>query len=364
MSPISYLGTRKNCSSPQRHMHNSTMLQFFGVFIALLTFSFETCHGFNLRLSIDQARTRFNSTPLSENSAPLRWIPRGLESILPAPYSGSYTEKNASVTCNRRSVVLTTVSACLCALPARVAALPVPGGNLMEVSDPNTYSALVYSPSVPKTKLPLLVFLHGAGENNIGPWDLADTKGEHRGLLPSLLASGRAPPELTDNFAVVAPYSAGRRSFYEEPRSRLLEFVNWVCSDEGREAGCPDVDTSRVFLFGFSDGATVGVELATTGRFSGCIFAAYGFTGELPSLALERLKNIPIWMFHCADDVIFPVSCSDKLVKSLRKVNDQNVVRYTRFEKDQEGFTGSVKGHSSGITASRMPKVYEWLLSI
>ena len=117
-----------------------------------------------------------------------------------------------------------------------------------------------------------------------------------------------------------------------------------------------------------SDGATLGVELMTTRFFAGGVFAAYGFTGKLPSLALERLKGQPMWIFHSADDVIFPVACSDRLVSELRKVNDQQeqnqIVRYSRFNKDQEGFTGAVRGHSTGITASKDKEVYRWLLSL
>ena len=240
---------------------------------------------------------------------------------------------------------------------------------LLAITDPSTYSALMYAPPCSNgRKLPLLVVLHGAGINEAPIWSLADSNGEHAGLVPSLLASGRAPAELADNFAVVAPYAQGKRSFYEEPRRKLLDFVAWVSSPAGRAAGCPEIDTSRIFLFGFSDGATVGVELATTRRFAGGVIAAYGFTGELPSLALERLSGVPLWIFHSADDVIFPVASSDRLVRSLRHASSsaggRDVVRYTRFDRDQEGFTGRVRGHSTGITASKDPQVFEWLLSL
>lgn len=246
------------------------------------------------------------------------------------------------------------------------------GGTLTKITDPQTYSALLYVPpnysQSQQKKLPLLVVLHGAGKNDRDAWDLADIKGEHAGLPPSLIASGQAPSELTDNFCVVAPYSYGKRSFYEEPRGTLLRFVDWVCSDAGREAGCPLVDPERISLLGFSDGATVGIELLTTRRFNKGIIAAYGFTGTLPDRARERLKGIPLWVFHSVDDVIFPVRCSDRLVETLRNVNNDGgeeggLVRYSRFEKDQEGFTGPVRGHSTGITASRMAEVYSWMLS-
>ena len=142
--------------------------------------------------------------------------------------------------------------------------------------------------------------------------------------------------------------------------------MEWVCSKEGQEAGCPSsiIDPKRVFLFGFSDGATVTVELATTRRFKACVVCANGFSGILPQLALDRLKGIPFWVFHSADDVIFPVKYGDQLVKSLRSVSGTDLVKYTRYDQDQEGFTGNVRGHSVGITASKLPDMYTWMLSI
>ena len=61
--------------------------------------------------------------------------------------------------------------------------------------------------------------------------------------------------------------------------------------------------------------------------------------------------------------VIFPVAAADRLVDALTAANNgTDVVRYTRYERDQEGFTGSVRGHSTGITASKNPETYTWLL--
>lgn len=235
--------------------------------------------------------------------------------------------------------------------------------RLIKVTDPQSYSALAYSPPQTSTPPPLLVVLHGAGLNEGPIWNLADPGGEHAGLAPSLLAAGRAPAELVDNFAMVAPYAAGALSFYELPRSRLLSFVDWCCSEAGQAAGCPRVDPRRVFLLGFSDGATTAVELATTRRFAGCVICAYGFTGVLPPAAVERLRHVPTWVFHSQDDAIFSVANSDRLVRSLRQAGNERV-RYSRFERDQEGFTGRVRGHSTGITASKDPEVYRWLLSL
>jgi predicted peptidase len=233
------------------------------------------------------------------------------------------------------------------------------------VTDPETYSALAYSPPSKDALPPLVLFLHGAGMNERDISNLADPNGEHAGLLPSLIFAGQAPKLLLDKFAVLAPYSFGKRSFYEETRGKLLSFLNWASTPAGRQAGCPIFDSNKIFLFGFSDGATLGVELMTTRRFAGAVLCSYGFTGTLPKYALERLEGLPMWIFHSVDDVIFPVSCSDKLFQSLNRINTKReIVRYSRFGKDPEGFTGQVKGHSTGITASKDPEVYKWLLTL
>ena len=264
--------------------------------------------------------------------------------------------------------------------------------SLRQVTDQNTYSALLYTPPSQVTAtatdaasshlLPLIVVLHGAGRNDQDIWtELANPRGEHAGLIPSLIASGHAPALLLNHFAVLAPYSDHRTSFYDDPRSQLLKFVDWAFSPAGQLAGCPsNLDPHRVFLWGFSDGATVTVELLTTGRFAGGVVCSYGFMGTIPDRAVERLRNIPIWVFHSADDTIFPVACSDRLVKRLLQNDDDDddrsagsggswfgsIVRYSRFESDPEDFPveSGVRGHTMGITASRDPEVYAWLLSL
>jgi len=237
---------------------------------------------------------------------------------------------------------------------------------LRAILDQNSYSWLVYAPASNTTTtttatIPLIVFLHGAGKNERDVWNLADVTGEHAGLLPSLIASNQAPADLTDNFAVLMPYSQNKPSFYDEPRSKLLAFIDWAVEHELPK----HVDPKRVYLFGFSDGATLGIELMTTRRFAGAVVCSYGFTGILPKLALQRLSNLPMWIFHSQDDAIFPVRCSDQLVESLKQVStNPGIIRYTRFDVDPEGFSGAVRGHTTGITASKAPQVYRWLKSL
>ena len=278
----------------------------------------------------------------------------------------------------RRDWLLSSSSATAAALAGLTSLTPISAdaapSDLRLITDPNTYSALAYSPPIQaaadtrqQKPPPLLLVLPGAAQNKGTAWDLADMDGEHRGLPTSLLAADLAPECLAQHFAVVTPYPGRNvQSFYDEPRRKILQFVQWLCDQSG-ENGIPKFDPSQIFLLGFSDGATLSIELMTTGKFRGGVVAAYGFTGTLPQLALDRLKGKPIWVFHSADDVIFPIACSDRLVESLRKVNGEtqggNVIRYSRFDSDQEGFTGRVRGHSTGITASKRADIYDWMLS-
>ena len=242
--------------------------------------------------------------------------------------------------------------------------LTTSGGSIEEIADAESFSGLLYKPGSSNfssaKKNPLILVLHGAGLNQIPTaWNLANPFGEHAGLPPSLLASGKAPSELSDNFFVASPYAFGKSSLYEEPRSKTLRFLRFVLEQN------PQIDPDRVFLFGFSEGATLGVELLTVGWFKGAVIASYGFTGKLPPIAVQRLERVPIWVFHSSDDVIYSVHNSDRLVETLRNANkDLNLVKYTRYDKDPEGFSGAVQGHSTGITASKSPQIYSWMLKI
>jgi predicted peptidase len=242
--------------------------------------------------------------------------------------------------------------------------------KLKVVQDPESYSALAYgSQATDGAKKPLILVLHGAGKNDLEILsDLGDPQGEHAGLIPSLIASGQAPSGLLNRFAVLAPYSQGKASFYQDSRSKLLQFVDWAIQNQGTDQ-CPiTFDPTQIILFGFSDGATVAVELLTTSRFAAGVICSYGYSGPaLPSRALERLQNKPMWVFHSADDVIFDVKNSDRLVEQLRSVNDKegdDIIKYSRYDSDPENLPPRVRGHSMGITASKEAAVYEWILQL
>jgi hypothetical protein len=151
-------------------------------------------------------------------------------------------------------------------------------------------------------------------------------------LPPYLLSQQTAPPPalLAENFIVVAPYvGKDKRSLYDEPRSKILSFIDWfqswletrqrvvttaVLEDDDEEGESEDsttwssrvrIDQTKISLFEFSEGSILAVELATTRKFNAVILASYGYTGILPPKAIERLRGIPFWIFHSTGDDVY-----------------------------------------------------------
>jgi len=136
------------------------------------------------------------------------------------------------------------------------------------------------------------------------------------------------------------------------------------------------VDPERVYLTGLSMGGhgTWYVAYHWPDRFAAivpiCGFivfpeAARGFFGELPPEQLEiqlaedpyrkvaeRIKHLPIWVFHGADDPVVSVEASRRMVEALRELGAD--VQYTEYEG---------VGHNAWDPAYAEQALMPWLLS-
>ncbi|KAL7515864.1 hypothetical protein ACHAWX_000939 [Stephanocyclus meneghinianus] len=245
--------------------------------------------------------------------------------------------------------------------------------NHFEIQDANTYSAVVYIPPPKKHKsqrtdgdsLPLILLLHGAGIN------------QHSALYEFTLLDLPPPASLNENFVVVAPYvGKGKQgSLYDEPRGKVLAFLKWF-RRWVEENNSIIINPQKVSLFGFSEGATLAVELGTTRMFNALILASYGFTGTLPTLAIERLQGIPMWIFHSIGDDVYNIECSNRLAESLLSyqsgtdifsVGDR--IKFTKLKPVERptaatriSDSGSIEHVRSALRASSSEDVYSWLL--
>lgn len=193
------------------------------------------------------------------------------------------------------------------------------------------YNYLFYTPRSYELrgKWPLIVFLHGAGE-----------KGNDLELLKRNALPGKLEQLEDFPFIVISP-QCPRGSYWSA--GLLFDLLDEV-EKEHR------VDRDRIYATGVSMGGYGVWDMAglQPWRFAA---AAPICGGGNPMLA-EKLKRLPIWVFHGAMDEIVPLSESESMVNALRAVGGE--IRFTVYPDS---------GHDSWTRTYERTDIYEWLLS-
>ncbi len=180
-------------------------------------------------------------------------------------------------------------------------------------------------------KLPIVFFLHGAGErepNPNGPYVHGPLK---------LARSGMSFP-----FICVAPQCPAGTYWSVDVRS-LAAFIDDMTEKLG-------ADENRVYLTGLSMGGFGTWHLAQTypGRFA----AIAPVCGAGFEWAADTLKNVPIWAFHGDADSVVPVSGSINMVNAIKKAGgNAKLTVYPGID------------HDSWTKTYENPELYDWLLS-
>lgn len=187
----------------------------------------------------------------------------------------------------------------------------------------------------PHKEWPLLLFLHGAGERG------SDLELVKRHGPPKLIAEGEEFP-----FIVVSPQCPENSwwNFHVEGLGLLLDELE----NEYR------VDKKRVYLTGLSMGGYGSWHLAALNpeRFAAVVpicgggLHYFGFPKRV-----QVLKDVPVWVFHGAQDEVVPLKESEILVEELRKVGGN--VSFTVYEE---------AGHDAWTETYSNPQLYAWLL--
>lgn len=194
-----------------------------------------------------------------------------------------------------------------------------------------TDGPLPYLRYVPKgDTYPLLLFLHGSGERG------SDLKhvGDHG--LPDIL---RRLPEATLVLAPQCPEDLRWTDHLAQLGAILEETI----------ANFP-VDPKRVYLTGLSMGGQGAWYLAakTPERFA----ATVPICGRSNPAAAQRLKSLPIWVFHGDKDDTVPLSESERMVAALHEVGSD--AKLTIFPD---------VAHNSWSPAYTTPELYIWLFA-
>ena len=182
---------------------------------------------------------------------------------------------------------------------------------------------------------PLILFLHGRGERG------ADLAMVLRYGLPARLAQGFALP------AMVAAPQCPEGSDWTLHDDALLALLDELSSNY-------TVDRSRIYVTGLSMGGREAWRLAATNsrRFAALVPICGRRPDGVRSLEdTQPLCDLPIWVFHGAQDQVVPIEESNAIVAALRTYGAN--VRYTIYTD---------AGHDSWTQAYAEPELYTWLL--
>lgn len=190
---------------------------------------------------------------------------------------------------------------------------------------------------------PLLVFLHGFGSN------------EHdlMGLAPYLddrlaIASTRAIYDIGFGYAWYYLYGVpGNLQHDDTSRAQSLEVLTQYIEKLPAAIGA---DASRIYLFGFSQGAVMSLNLALTApHLVAGVVAVSGYldTQITPQIAPETLHNLDVLVIHGTLDDLIPVAGS-------RAIRD-----YLRTTPARLSYYEYPIGHS--IHPDALPVIQQWL---
>jgi predicted peptidase len=179
------------------------------------------------------------------------------------------------------------------------------------------------------TRWPLILFLHGSGERGT---DLSKVKAHGP---PKLVSEGQEMP-----FIIVSPQCPARSNW--EPEA-LVELLDQIVRKYA-------VDKDRIYLTGMSMGGAGTWALASAHPERFAAIAPVCGWGD-PGMA-RRIRAMPVWVFHGAEDDVVPLQASQEMVDALRQVG--NEARFTVYPD---------VGHDSWTQTYNDPALYEWFLS-
>ena len=212
------------------------------------------------------------------------------------------------------------------------------------------YCQSVYNEDQPG-KPAILVFLHGIGER--GSENLASIRLAVPDIVKQIKAARQkvvllAPQCPGDQLWATRHRGGAEAKMTENPRP-ALGMVPVLIQKKLKEF---DADPDRVYITGLSLGGYGTWDLMA--RYGSGLFAA-GVTcsgGGDPEQA-EKMKDLPVWIFHGEADQTLPVMLSRRMYTALKEVGS-DVVFYTEYPGVP---------HDCWTRTYQNPEVWKWLFS-
>jgi predicted peptidase len=155
--------------------------------------------------------------------------------------------------------------------------------------------------------IPLVVFLHGAGER--GSDNVRQLRSLSSALCDDCLRS-------LHPCAVLAPQCPNSGDWSQKlgSESDLLDCVLQMIDAVSNDAR---IDPNRIYLVGFSMGGFGAWELAA--RAPGRFAAVVPICGGGDERRVHRLVNVPLWAVHGADDAVIPPAETRTMIAALKR---------------------------------------------
>jgi predicted esterase len=194
----------------------------------------------------------------------------------------------------------------------------------------------------PKQTWPLIFFLHGSGD-----------RGDNIFLLAKASPFMMIREKVHLPFIIVAPQLNTSKDYASFPDDYMDGVLQEVQADYR-------VDQKRIYVTGLSMGgeATYRFALLHPDTFAAIAPLAAFNPKYLPesgikpfALPMERIKNIPVWAIHGADDMNVPLAAAQNTVDDLKKGGGN--VQFTILENHD---------HDVWTDTYADPKFYNWLL--
>ena len=219
----------------------------------------------------------------------------------------------------------------LIGMPLATFSQEIQGNFSKEITTKLELNYILQLPTNQKEKFPLLIFLHGSGERGT---DLSIVKNHspftYQNLIksPVALLAPQCPSDIWWNTTAV------------------YQLINEIISKY-------NIDKSRIYLTGLSMGGWGTWKLAEEHpELFAAIAPVCAPVDRTMVYDVEKLKNLPIRIYHGAlDDVVLPVNAIE-IYQELKKINTNSDL--TLFSNDN---------HNSWDSTYSDPKFYEWLLA-
>lgn len=215
----------------------------------------------------------------------------------------------------------------------------------------------LFTPETEEEKVPLILYLHGAGaigDDNITQITTKDAASfvteEMQETHPCYVLAPQLPERYTAAGESPTDEQSAKGWTDEEVQEALMETIEEIAGTNG------NVDMDRIYITGHSMGA-----LGVWGMIAAYpdVFAAAVPISGLWDGSVDDLVDLPIWIFHGEKDEVVPVDCETMLRDRLEELGGN--VRMTIYTDEDFAAAGVTDPHGANVPTYSNQEMFDWM---